>query len=176
MAALTGPAGATWFLQSTHSLARCSIKLLKSHPTGCGIRIHVYKSPDAVFALVLQQFKSHCAPEAATNAVPGQMTVAELKAALTALNLSPIGKKAALVQRLELAQASSSQQAIDSVTAEQERKAEQLPAVAATEKAASSKAAAKAPGTPTPTPTAPAGGATGQCCAAVLARVLGARQ
>ncbi len=57
----------------------------------------------------LQIFKSHCAPEGRQHQLPSQMTVAELKEALSALGLSAAGKKAGLVERLERAAAAAAQ-------------------------------------------------------------------
>lgn len=57
----------------------------------------------------LQIFKSHCAPEGRQHQLPSQMTVAELKEALSALGLSAAGKKAGLVERLERAEAAAAQ-------------------------------------------------------------------
>ena len=54
-----------------------------------------------------KQFKSHCAPEALTQAVPAQMTVKELKAALEGMQVEGKGSKAALVARLQEAQAAA---------------------------------------------------------------------
>lgn len=54
-----------------------------------------------------KQFKSHCAPEAAAQAAPAQMTVKELKAALEAIQLNAKGTKASLVARLQEAQAAA---------------------------------------------------------------------
>ena len=51
-----------------------------------------------------RQFKSHCAPEAPTLAVPAQMTVKELKAALLEQSLDAKGTKAVLIARLQEAQ------------------------------------------------------------------------
>ena len=49
----------------------------------------------------VQVFQSHCAPEAADNRSPGQMTVVLLKQALSARSLSTTGRKPELVARLE---------------------------------------------------------------------------
>lgn len=54
-----------------------------------------------------KQFKSHCAPEAAAQAMPAQMTVKELKAALEGLQLDSKGSKAVLMGRLQEAQAAA---------------------------------------------------------------------
>ena len=54
-----------------------------------------------------KQFKSHCAPEAAAQAMPAQMTVKELKAALEGLQLHSKGSKAMLIGRLQEAQAAA---------------------------------------------------------------------
>lgn len=54
-----------------------------------------------------RQFKSHCAPEAAAQAVPAQMTVKELKVALEGLGLDGKGTKKVLVERLKAAQAAA---------------------------------------------------------------------
>lgn len=54
-----------------------------------------------------KQFKSHCAPEAPTQTAPAQMTVKELKAALQEMKLEVKGGKAALVGRLQEAQAAA---------------------------------------------------------------------
>ncbi|KAK9867483.1 hypothetical protein WJX84_001802 [Apatococcus fuscideae] len=48
-------------------------------------------------------FQSHCAPEAADNQAPGQMTVLVLKRALSAKSLPTAGRKQELVARLEAA-------------------------------------------------------------------------
>ena len=52
-----------------------------------------------------KQFKSHCAPEAAAHVVPVQMTVKELKAVLEGMGLDAKGTKAALIDKLQAAQA-----------------------------------------------------------------------
>ena len=54
-----------------------------------------------------KQFKSHCAPEAAAQAAPAQMTVKELKAALEEMQLNAKGNKTTLVARLQEAQAAA---------------------------------------------------------------------
>lgn len=54
-----------------------------------------------------KQFKSHCAPEAAAQAMPAQMTVKELKATLEGLQLDSKGSKAVLIGRLQEAQAAA---------------------------------------------------------------------
>lgn len=54
-----------------------------------------------------KQFKSHCAPEAPTQAAPAQMTVKELRAALEGMQLESKGSKAVLVARLQEAQAAA---------------------------------------------------------------------
>ena len=51
-----------------------------------------------------RQFKSHCAPEAAAQAVPAQMTVKELKVALEGLGLDGKGIRVVLAIRLQLMQ------------------------------------------------------------------------
>lgn len=51
-----------------------------------------------------KQFKSHCAPEAPAQAVPAQMTVKELKAALQGMQLQAQGTKPVLLARLLAAQ------------------------------------------------------------------------
>lgn len=54
-----------------------------------------------------KQFKSHCAPEAAAQAAPAQMTVKELKSALEGMQLEVKGSKAVLLARLQDAQAAA---------------------------------------------------------------------
>ena len=54
-----------------------------------------------------KQFKSHCAPEAAAQAVPAQMTVKELKSVLEGMQLNAKGSKAVLLGRLQEAQAAA---------------------------------------------------------------------
>ena len=95
---LAAPALHNAQLQELHKTAR-QHQPSQGYPACC---LH----PASVF---LQIFKSHCAPEGRQHQLPSQMTVAELKEALSALGLNAAGKKAGLVERLEKAEAAAAE-------------------------------------------------------------------
>ncbi|DBA87633.1 TPA: hypothetical protein ACH3X1_004646 [Trebouxia sp. C0004] len=94
----------TWDMQARKVYACTTCQALHLEP---GTELAPGRASALKASTPTKQFKSHCAPEAAAQVMPAQMTVKELKAALEGLQLESKGSKAVLMGRLQEAQAAA---------------------------------------------------------------------